>query len=163
MIEGHTLITAFFADNERTSVEIYFSNDNPTGANDEQRVEFCPAVDGDEMYDWLLTQMSIDDIHEATYKHIKDQDAIYREAIIEVAKVDGLLYDPAADKTDTAALLKRVLFDFSPEKHRELLFQFKLQVFELDAIKESSNTKAKAKIRKAESILDVVKEASKLI
>lgn len=163
MIEGHTFTRAFFANNERTTVQIYFSNDNPTGPDDEIRVEFCPAVEGDQMYDWLLTQVSLDDLHEATFKHIASQDAIYREAVIEIAKEDGLMYDPAADKTDTAALLKRVLFEFDPVKNQELLFQFKLQIFEMESIKQSSNTKAKAAIRKAESILDVIKQASELV
>ena len=33
----------------------------------------------------------------------------------------------------------------------------------MESIKQSSNTKAKAAIRKAESILDVIKQASELV
>jgi len=62
-----------------------------------------------------------------------------------------------------AALLTQVLFDFNPDNQKELLFQFKLNVFEMDVVKNLKDTKVKAKIRKADNVIDIVKEVLKLI
>ena len=113
------------------------------------------------MYNWLLTQMTIDDLHEATALHIREQDAIYREAVIEIAKADGLMFDQRF--VDTAKLFTDVLFNFDEDKQKELLFQIKLRVFEMEAVKNTKKPEIKAKIRKAKNVLEVVNEVSKLI
>lgn len=158
MIEGHKLIEAHFINNERTQIEVYWQN-----KDDEVRVEYCQADESDEVYTWLLTQMSIDDLHEATALHIREQDAIYREAVIEVAKADGLMFDKRTGMTETAELFTDALFNFDEDKQKELLFQIKLRVFEMDAVKNTKKTASKTKIRKAKTILEVVNEVSKLI
>lgn len=160
MIEGHKLIQAHFANNERTNIELYWQRGDD---ENEVRIEFCEANESDEVYNWLLTQMSIDDLHEATALHIREQDAIYRQAVIDIAKADGLTFDPQSGQGDTAALLTQVLFDFNPDNQKELLFQFKLNVFEMDVVKNLKDTKVKAKIRKADNVIDIVKEVLKLI
>ena len=158
MIEGHKLVEAHFINNERTKIEVYWQN-----KDDEVRVEYCEADESDEVYNWILTQMSIDDLHEATVLHIREQDAIYREAIVEVAKADGLIFDKRTNMTETAELFTDALFNFNEDKQKELLFQIKLRVFEMDAVKNTKKTAAKTKIRKAKTILEVVNEVSKLI
>lgn len=160
MIEGHKFIKAMFANNERTNIELYWQNKEN---DNEIRMEYCEANESDEVYNWLLTQMSIDDLHEATALHIREQDAIYRQAVIDIAKADGLTFDPQSGQGDTAALLTQVLFDFNPDNQKELLFQFKLNVFEMDVVKNLKDTKVKAKIRKADNVIDIVKEVLKLI
>lgn len=160
MIEGHKFVKAMFANNERTNIELYWQNKEN---DNEIRIEYCEANESDEVYNWLLTQMTIDDLHEATVLHIREQDAIYRQAVIDIAKADGLTSDPQSGQGDTAALLTQVLFDFNPDNQKELLFQFKINVFEMDVVKNLKDTKVKAKIRKADNVIDIVKEVSKLI
>lgn len=158
MIEGHKFIKAMFANNERTNVELYWQNKEN---DNEIRIEYCEANESDEVYNWLLTQMTIDDLHEATALHIREQDAIYREAVIEIAKADGLMFDQRF--VDTAKLFTDVLFNFDEDKQKELLFQIKLRVFEMEAVKNTKKPEIKAKIRKAKNVLEVVNEVSKLI
>ena len=162
MIEGHKLIQAHFCNDERTSVEMYWQHDDDENQKTTVRVEYCKADESDEMYNWLLTQMSIDDLHEATFKHIKVQDEIYREQVIAIAKEDGLIFDDKADATSTAALLANVLFNYDEDKQKELLFQFKLQVFDMDVVKEASSA-TKSKIRKSETMVDVTKHVIELL
>ena len=162
MIEGHKLIQAHFCNDERTSVEMYWQHDDDENQKTTVRVEYCQADESDEMYNWLLTQMSIDDLHEATFKHIKVQDEIYREQVIAIAKEDGLIFDDKADATSTAALLANVLFNYDEDKQKELLFQFKLQVFDMDVVKEASSA-TKSKIRKSETMVDVTKHVIELL
>lgn len=158
MIEGHKFIKAMFANNERTNIELYWQNKEN---DNEIRIEYCEANESDEVYNWLLTQMTIDDLHEATALHIREQDAIYREAVIEIAKADGLMFDQRF--VDTAKLFTDVLFNFDEDKQKELLFQIKLRVFEMEAVKNTKKPEIKAKIRKAKNVLEVVNEVSKLI
>jgi len=160
MIEGHKLIQAHFANNERTNIELHWQSDDD---DNEVRIEFCEADESDEVYKWLLTQMSIDDLHEATVLHIREQDAIYREAVIEIAKSDGLLHNQKDGMVNTAELITDILFNFNEDEQKELLFQIKLKVFEMEEVKNTKKTAAKAKIRKAKNVLEVVKEVSKLI
>ena len=160
MIEGHKLIQAHFANNERTNIELHWQSDND---DNEVRVEFCEANESDEVYNWLLTQMSIDDLHEATALHIREQDAIYREAVIEIAKSDGLLHNQKDGVVNTAQLITDILFNFDEDKQKELLFQIKLIVFEMEAVKNAKKPAVKTKIRKAKTVLEVVNEVSKLI
>jgi len=162
MIEGHKLIEAHFCNNERTSIEIFWRHDDIENQESTVRVEYCKADESDEMYNWLLTQMSVDDLHEATFKNIKIQDEIYREQVVAIAKEDGLIFDEKSDATSTAALLANVLFNYDQLHQKELLFQFKLQVFEMDEVRNASSA-VKSKIRKSETIVDVVKHVIKLL
>ena len=162
MIEGHKLIQAHFCNDERTSVEMYWQHDDDENQQTTVRVEYCKADESDEMYNWLLTQMSIDDLHEATFKHIKVQDEIYREQVIAIAKEDGLIFDEKSDATNTAALLANVLFNYDENKQKELLFQFKLQVFDMDIVKEASDA-VKSKIRKSKTMVEVTQHVIKLL
>ena len=163
MIEGHKLIQAHFANNERDTVELYWQYNDDVNQKTAVRVEYCKADESDEVYNWLLTQMSIDDLHEATALHIREQDSIYREAAMEIAKADGLIFDQRTGMVDTVKMFMNVLFDFDADKQKELLFQFKLAVFEMDVVKNLKDSTIKAKIRKANSVLEVVNEVSKLI
>lgn len=163
MIEGHKLIHAHFSNNERTTVEIHWQFDDDEKQETQIRVEYCEADESDEVYNWLLTQMSIDDLHEATALHIREQDAIYREAVIEIAKSDGLLHNQKDGVVNTAQLITDILFNFDEDKQKELLFQIKLRVFEMEAVKNAEKPAVKTKIRKAKTVLEVVNEVSKLI
>ena len=67
------------------------------------------------------------------------------------------------DGVNTAQLITDILFNFDEDKQKELLFQIKLIVFEMDAVKNVEKSAVKTKIRKAKTVLEVVNEVSKLI
>jgi len=148
-------IRAIFNNDERTVVESYWQFEDG-----EIRVDYCPANEDDETYQNILKEISIDDLHTATYEHIKEQNSIYRESIIDIAKEDGLIYDIDAINSNTYQAISKIVFkEFDPEKNKEALFMFKLSLFEVESIKKSDDRESKAKLRKAKSIIEALKIA----
>jgi len=136
-IPGHDFLTAHFCNNERTTVESYWVT--PDGK--ETRVEYIEAKEGDPNWENLLTHIDIDALHEATYKHIKEQNAMFEDTVIKLAKERGLLYDIDELSTDTYKVLSHILFkEFDEEQDKEKLFLYKLQLFEIPAVKKSKDS-----------------------
>jgi len=163
-MEGHKFIKAMFANNEKNVVESHWQNEEDDNI---VRVEYCPAEDGDEVYEMVKKHMDIETLHDETYEHIKAQDRVYREAIISVAKEEGLVWDIRDFESDnkladSMKIATRTIFetaDNSPEGKKEKLFLYKLQLFEVEAIKGSKNTNLKKKLRQAKSVIEATKIA----
>ena len=159
-MEGHKFIKAMFSNDEKNIVESYWQNEN-----DEVRVEFCPAEDGDEVYEMVKKNIDIETLHDETYEHIKVQDKIYREAILSVAKQEGLVWDIKDLETDTKMedllriSVKGLFGEFTENQEKERLFLYKLQLFELDKIKDSKDTKLKKDLRQAKTMIAATKIA----
>lgn len=160
-LPGHEFLTAHFTDNERTNVEVYWVT--PDGL--ETRVENIEAKTGDPNWENLLTHISLEKLHEATYKHMHDNDMAFKEDVIRIAKERGLIHDLTnLNDVETMKLIVDFIFGpFDPEKDKEKLFMFKLKLFEVDKIKKSTNRELKAKMRKAESLVDAIKAAIKIL
>lgn len=156
MIEGHDFVDAYFTDNERTVVEtIWYSPDENT-----YRTHVVKAEEGNKQWEALLTKINIDDLHERTYKKIKEQDESLKESIIAVATERGLIYDVDVVSSDMYNALVRVLFDdFDAEEHKEKLFMMKLKLFEYPVIQRSKNNSLKSELRKAKTPMEAVKIA----
>jgi len=160
-LPGHEFLTAHFSDNERTNVEVYWVT--PDGL--ETRVEHIEAKTGDPNWENLLTHISLEKLHEATYKQMHDQDMAFREDVIKIAKERGLIHDLTnLNDVETMKLIVDFIFGpFDPEKDKEKLYMFKLKLFEVDKIKKSSNREIKAKLRKAESLMDAIKATLEIL
>lgn len=156
MIEGHIFVDAYFTNNERTVVEtVWFSEDDQS-----YRTYNIIAEDGEADWHKLLETINVDDIHERTYKKIKEQDEILKDSVVEVATERGLIYDVNVVSSDMYNALVRVLFDkFDEEEHKEKLFMMKLKLFEYPAIQRSKNNKLKSELRKAKTPLEATKIA----
>lgn len=156
-IPGHEFLTAFFSDNERTNVEAYWVT--PDGL--ETRVENIEAKTGDPAWEDLLTHVSLEKLHEETYKQMEAQDNAFKEEVIKIAKERGLVHDLSnLNDSETMSLIVEFVFGpFDPEKDKEKLFMFKLKLFEINEIKKSTNRDAKVKLRKAENLMEAIKSA----
>ena len=153
-IPGHEFVRAHFSNNERTTVESFWSDGNV------ERVEYIEAKEGDPNWENLLTHIDIDDLHQATYKHIKEQNEIFEDSIVKIAKERGMIYDFDEQNTDVYKAFVQVMFgNFDPEKDKEKLFLYKLQLFELDAIKKTKSKIKKKNLRQAKSIIEATKIA----
>ena len=153
-IPGHEFVRAHFSNNERTTVESFWTD------GDVERVEYIEAKEGDPNWENLLTHINIDDLHEATYKHIREQNEVFEDSIIKIGKERGLLYDINEIDTDVYKVLAQCLFGpFDEEKDKEKLFLYKLQLFELDAIKKTKSKIKKKNLRQAKSIIEATKIA----
>ena len=153
-IPGHEFVRAHFSNNDRTTVESFWTD------GDVERVEYIEAKEGDPNWENLLTHIDIDDLHEATYKHIREQNEVFEDSIIKIGKERGLLYDINEIDTDVYKVLAQCLFGpFDEEKDKEKLFLYKLQLFELDAIKKTKSKIKKKNLRQAKSIIEATKIA----
>lgn len=159
-MEGHKFIKAMFSNDEKNIVESYWQNEN-----DEVRVEFCPAEDGDEVYEMVKQHVDIETLHDETYEHIKAQDRIYREAILSIAKQDGYVWDIKDLETDNKIehlfkiTTKAIFEDADAALEKEKLFLYKLQLFELDKIKNSKDATLKKQLRQAKTVIEATKIA----
>ena len=157
-IPGHEFVRAHFSNNDRTTVESFWTD------GDVERVEYIEAKEGDPNWENLLTHIDIDALHEATYQHIKEQNAVFEESVIKLAKERGLLYDIDELSTDTYKLLSNMLFKkFNKEEDKEKLFLYKLSFFEVPEIKESKSSVKKKKLRQAKNILEATKIAISIV
>ena len=157
-IPGHEFVRAHFSNNDRTTVESFWTD------GDVERVEYIEAKEGDPNWQNLLTYIDIDALHEATYQHIKEQNAVFEESVIKLAKERGLLYDIDELSTDTYKLLSNMLFKkFNKEEDKEKLFLYKLSLFEVPEIKESKSSVKKKKLRQAKNILEATKIAISIV
>ena len=157
-IPGHEFVRAHFSNNERTTVESFWTDGKV------ERVEYIEAKEGDLNWENLLTHIDIDTLHEATYQHIKEQNTVFEESVIKIAKERGLVYDLSNLNNNVCKLIVDLIFgDFDKEKDKEKLFMFKLQLFEIEKIKQSKNRSAKAKLRKCNNIMDAVKIAIDIV
>tara|TARA_B100000282_G_scaffold202774_1_gene148653 strand:- start:62 stop:538 length:477 start_codon:yes stop_codon:yes gene_type:complete len=157
-MKGHTFIKAHFCNDERTLVETLWEKD---GKN---VVQYIEANDDSKAWKTLLTHTDIDTLHEATYAHIKEQNQALEETVVRIARKRGMVYDVDDLSTDTYKILSHILFkDFNEEEDKEKLFLYKLQLFEVPAIKNSKSSTKKKKLRQAKNMLEATKIAISIV
>ena len=157
-IPGHEFVRAHFSNNERTIVEAFWTDGKV------ERVECIEAKEGDPNWENLLTHIDIDALHEATYKHIKEQNTVFEDTVIKIAKERGMIYDFDESHTDVFKAFVQIIFrKFDPEKDKKRLFLYKLQLFEADTVKSSKNSAKKKQLRQAANMVDATKIALSMI
>jgi len=150
-------IDAYFIDSERQNIEIL------TTSEDKSKVfpTIIPFDENNHMLQALKSVMSIDELHENTYKKKQTERKLFEEQVLNIAKKEGLLFNE--QKLDTKfypTLVKGILDDQENEDH---LFALKLALFEVEKIRNSENSESKSKIRKGKTKIEVLTEAFKLI
>lgn len=171
-MEGYEFLTAHFINNERTIVEVYWIEVNEDGEPGETVTEYIEAaidsegraIEGQAQWKALLEHVDIDTLHDNTAKHIAGQYDEFKRMVMDIAKNDGMIYDADNFSEDMAKALVKIIFNpFDPEADKEKLFTLKLQLFEAEPIKQSSNRSAKAKLRKAKTNLEAIKIAIEIV
>jgi len=153
-MQGYNLLTAHFSNNERTTVEVYWCDDK----GEDIQVEYTEAKEGDAAWEELLMHITIDQLHENTYKHIREQNDAFEKQVLAIAKKRGLTTDD-----DRFKILADTLFsELSEAELKEHLFTYKLNLFENKIIKNSKDRTGKAAIRKATSIIEATMAACAL-
>lgn len=160
MIDGHDFLTAHFTNNERTIVESLWVDPK----TNEIREYTLQAVEGNEDWETLLKHIDIDSLHESTYKYIREQNDQYENEVIRIAKERGMIYDVDEVNTEIYKVIGSAIFaPFDPEKDKEKLFMFKLQLFEIESIKNSKNKELKTLLRKSKNIIESTKIAIQIV
>jgi hypothetical protein len=150
-------IDAYFIDSERQNIEIL------TTSEDKSKVfpTIIPFDENNHMLQALKSVMSIDELHENTYKKKQTERKLFEEQVLNIAKKEGLLFNE--QKLDTKfypTLVKAIVENQDNEDH---LFALKLALFEVDKIRDSENTELKTNIRKGKTKVEVLLNALKLI
>ena len=167
-MENHTLLDAYFSDNQRTVVQIFWqNNDDPENVI----VEHAQAEESDAIWLDLIENhgIDIDWLHERTYRHIKETQIEFEDFAIEVAKQRGLVYDSDVD-SNLYGNLANFLFEKrneedeeSSEIYDEKLFLYKLALFEHELVQVSEKTELKKELRQSKSILEATKKVIEII
>lgn len=154
---NYEFLTAHFSNNERTIATVYWGN------KDETVEEIVSAQEDAPDWQRLLEHMDIDTLHEATYKHIRDQVEAYENQVIRIAKERGMIYDINDIDSGLHEILAEYIFrKFDSKRDKEKLFMFKLKLFELDFVKDSEDREAKTKLRKANNLIEALEVAINL-
>ena len=157
-IPEHKFVSAHFTDNARTTVEVEW--EAPDGKT---RVEYIMAEEDNVNWKNLLEHISIDELHEATYKYIKNSQRTFEIQAMQIAKDQGLLQDIRDKNVINEAIIK-ILFEKEEEDgdSKNTLFVFKLKLFELEFVKNCKTKKLKSDLRKAKNIREALKVAIKI-
>ena len=157
-IPEHKFVSAHFTDNARTTVEVEW--EAPDGKT---RVEYIMAEEDNVNWKNLLEHISIDELHEATYKYIKNSQRNFEIQAMQIAKDQGLLQDIRDKNVINEAIIK-ILFEKEEEDgdSKNTLFVFKLKLFELEFVKNCKTKKLKSDLRKAKNIREALKVAIKI-
>jgi len=153
--------TAHFVNNERTEIEVLFLSDKSTDDNLVMIPYIIEAKEGDADYEWLISKMDINKIHENTFNKFRRENEEFRETIIATGKEMGLIFDNNGVNSNLYEALVDTLFEPFVEKDmKEKLFVMKLKLFEVEAIKSSKDRELKAKLRKSKDFLSAIKYAT---
>lgn len=151
------LITAYFVDANRQNIEMVVRSEDKKSVF----TEITPFDENSEQYKVLTKFISLDELHELTYKKKVDERKQYEENMLRIARDEGLILENNKIDTKFFNLLVKVIFEEKSEDKEEL-FTLKIALFELDKIKNSKNTELKTKLRKAQTIYDTLSVAFEL-
>ena len=168
MITKDNFIDAKYIDNERVNIEVLLKDGEKVIPH---IIEHKP---GHPSFEALMKLTSIEEIHDNTAAYIKDTRKSFKNMVYTIAKADGLLKPKTILKTKTDTVTKEIEIEIDKpisdildtifledmrhddEKHKEEIFKCKLKAFEFHFVKNSKNRELKAKLRKAETYLDIV-------
>jgi len=157
MITKENLIGAYFIDNDRKNIEVL------TTSEDKKQIipTILPFDENNNMFKELTSVVSVDQLHENTYQKKKDEQKIFEEKVMQIAKKDGLLLDDT--KIDSTSYNKITKAIFEQGENEDQLFALKLALFELTAIRDSKNDDLKKKLRQSKNKIDTLKVAFELV
>jgi len=99
--------TAYFIDEERKNIEVL------TTSEDGKRMipTIIPFDEKNDYYKALSKFMSVDQLHESTYKKKKEEKRIFENQVIKIAKKEGLVLDTHKLDTKFFPLVVKAIFE----------------------------------------------------
>jgi len=155
-----TIQYARYVDENRKNIEIMYTIiDDNSWSGKKAKLIIIPAHAKDKQFQALLNHYTLDDLMEMTYNYNKDAATSFKQRVLNIARKDGTLAN-SADMLNEDFVKKFIDIIFKedmPEKdEKEIIFKAKLQIFELDLVRNSKKRTIKSKIRKARSLLEVL-------
>lgn len=167
-MENHTLFSARFMNSDLSIIEAKWTpNDKPEGQKTLQIIQNDPK---EHALRKLLEHCTMEDIWKTTKTYNRDVNRLYRNYVKKIAAEEGIAsFEPITKKTDINvanlgtifANINSVLFNeyYDDEKHKQALFNLKLNLFELPQIKNSDLRALKAQLRKANTPREIYRVA----
>ena len=157
MITKENLISAYFIDNERQNIEVL--------TRSEDGIKVIPTIlpfdKNNHMYKELMSIITLDQLHEDTYKKKTQEKKDFEAMTMRIAKKSGILFDEKKIETKFyPSLIKAIFEDKENEDH---LFALKLALFEVEEIRNSTDNENKQKLRQAKNKIEVLKIAFDLM
>jgi len=144
-ITKENLITARFIDSERKLIECLLKNNEQTISH---VLEF--NVNGSE-YKHLLTLVTLEQIHANTDLHLETQKKAFNGILNKIIEKKGFELNENFFK-----LINDFFIDYDSEKLSDKLYDFKVNAFEQDLVKNSKDEELKLKIRTATTPFEVL-------
>ena len=137
MITEENLISAYFIDNERQNIEVL--------TRSEDGIKVIPTIlpfdKNNHMYKELMSIITLDQLHEDTYKKKTQEKKDFEAMTMRIAKKSGILFDEKKIETKFyPSLIKAIFEDKENEDH---LFALKLALFEVEEIRNSTDNENK--------------------
>jgi hypothetical protein len=155
-VTKENFISARYVDNEKKIVEILYKMGDKNIPH---------IIEHDtEHPDWqqLMTITNLDEIHFNTHNFIKQSQKDFRKMVMKIAEDEGMVKDVVAElSTPFYGEVFEFFFNYD-DKQKEMLFNFKLFIFEKEFVKNSTDTDTKAEMRKAQSPIEVMNAVMKL-
>ena len=153
MITKENLIGAYFIDNDRQNIEIL------TTSEDKKQIipTIIPFDENNPSFKELTSVITVDDLHENTYKKKKAEQKIFEQKVIEIAKKDGLMLDDT--RIDSNSYNKLVKAIFEQGENEDQLFALKIALFEVADIRDSKDSELKKKLRQSKTKIEAIKIA----
>ena len=141
------IIEAYFANSENDAVEVIY-NDGNKAINHYLRVDF-----NDSDFKDLVSEYNTDKIAEATIARNRN----YAKQISDLVDAGIKSRTDLKQKISVEDFVKKVI-DFDPEDEecKEILFTFKVQLFETKKIKESTDNDYKSRLRSAKTPVELM-------
>jgi hypothetical protein len=158
MITKDNFIEARYIDSERINIEVLLKDGKKAIPHIIEHNPDHPT------FQELMKVTSIEDIHDTTTNFIKESRKSFKKMVLNIAKADGMLKQNVVTKEvqiekSLSELIDTIFLEdirYDNEQYKEEIFKTKLKAFEYHFIKNSKNRELKAKLRKAETYLDII-------
>ena len=164
---GYELVSAEYTNSEYNSIRAIWSDPNNTEAEDGSEL-FTESVievnDESPQYQELLELTTIDSMMQETYVNNQKRAIAFENMVIRNAKERGLVFDldQGIDSNIYKAIVKALFSKFDPVAQKEQLFMLKMELFNVDFIKNVKDRVLKKELRQAQDLISTVEAACKI-
>ena len=164
---GYELVSAEYTNSEYNSIRAIWSDPNNTEAEDGSEL-FTESIievnDESPQYQELLELTTIDSMMQETYVNNQKRAIAFENMVIRNAKERGLVFDldQGIDSNIYKAIVKALFSEFDPVAQKEQLFMLKMELFNVDFIKNVKDKVLKKELRQAPDLISTVEAACKV-
>ena len=164
---GYELVSAEYTNSEYNSIRAIWSDPNNTEAEDGSELlteSIIEVNDESPQYQELLELTTIDSMMQETYVNNQKRTIAFEDMVIRNAKERGLVFDldQGIDSNIYKAIVKALFSEFDPVAQKEQLFMLKMELFNVDFIKEVKDRALKKELRQAPDLMSTVEAACKI-